>query len=266
MTWLDPPVGYITVTWLDPPSPLPACLPAWLLLQVISACSVSFAHGANDTANAVGPFTAIWWVTGRPNWLVAWLPGCQVGYLLGCLFGWLPAAVWLGPLNATPTAGGHVHHSHTNRWWAWWVSTATPTAGGHGGSAQPHYRCSHCLPDPVLPYSPPPPPTHTHSLLPPACHPLTCPATACMPPPHLPCYRHATPSPALLPPACHPLTCPATACMPPPHLPCYRLHATPSPALLPPTCHPLTCPATACMPLPCCCLLLPAGTCTNKGA
>ena len=149
VTWLDPPVGYITVTWLDPPSPLPACLPAWLLLQVISACSVSFAHGANDTANAVGPFTAIWWVTGRPNWLVAWLPGCQVGYLLGCLFGWLPAAVWLGPLNATPTAGGHVHHSHTNRWWAcasqphqplvgmvgqhshtnrwwaWWVSTAT---------------------------------------------------------------------------------------------------------------------------------------------
>ncbi len=32
-------------------------------LQVFSACAVSFAHGANDVANAVGPFAAIWWVT-----------------------------------------------------------------------------------------------------------------------------------------------------------------------------------------------------------
>ncbi len=31
-------------------------------LQVFSACAVSFAHGANDVANAVGPFAAIWWV------------------------------------------------------------------------------------------------------------------------------------------------------------------------------------------------------------
>ncbi len=29
-------------------------------LQVFSACAVSFAHGANDVANAVGPFAAIW--------------------------------------------------------------------------------------------------------------------------------------------------------------------------------------------------------------
>ncbi|KAJ9505596.1 hypothetical protein QJQ45_005922 [Haematococcus lacustris] len=29
-------------------------------LQVFSACCVSFAHGANDVANAVGPFSAIW--------------------------------------------------------------------------------------------------------------------------------------------------------------------------------------------------------------
>jgi phosphate/sulfate permease len=31
-------------------------------LQVFSACCVSFAHGANDVANSVGPFAGIWWV------------------------------------------------------------------------------------------------------------------------------------------------------------------------------------------------------------
>jgi hypothetical protein len=31
-------------------------------LQVFSACAVSFAHGANDVANAVGPFSGIWYV------------------------------------------------------------------------------------------------------------------------------------------------------------------------------------------------------------
>eukprot|EP00199_Chlamydomonas_sp_CCMP681_P008419 CAMPEP_0119103962 /NCGR_PEP_ID=MMETSP1180-20130426/2295_1 /TAXON_ID=3052 ORGANISM="Chlamydomonas cf sp, Strain CCMP681" /NCGR_SAMPLE_ID=MMETSP1180 /ASSEMBLY_ACC=CAM_ASM_000741 /LENGTH=59 /DNA_ID=CAMNT_0007088595 /DNA_START=243 /DNA_END=419 /DNA_ORIENTATION=+ len=29
-------------------------------LQVFSACCVAFAHGANDVANAVGPWTGIW--------------------------------------------------------------------------------------------------------------------------------------------------------------------------------------------------------------
>jgi sodium-dependent phosphate transporter len=29
-------------------------------LQVFSACCVSFAHGANDVANSVGPFAGIW--------------------------------------------------------------------------------------------------------------------------------------------------------------------------------------------------------------
>ncbi|KAG2495911.1 hypothetical protein HYH03_006148 [Edaphochlamys debaryana] len=31
-------------------------------LQVFSACAVSFSHGANDVANAVGPFSGIWYV------------------------------------------------------------------------------------------------------------------------------------------------------------------------------------------------------------
>ncbi len=30
------------------------------ILQVFSACSVSFTHGANDVANAVGPLAGIW--------------------------------------------------------------------------------------------------------------------------------------------------------------------------------------------------------------
>ncbi len=32
-------------------------------LQVFSASAVSFAHGANDVANAVGPFAGIWWAS-----------------------------------------------------------------------------------------------------------------------------------------------------------------------------------------------------------
>jgi phosphate/sulfate permease len=34
-------------------------------LQVISACCVSFAHGSNDVANAIGPFSAIMTVYGQ---------------------------------------------------------------------------------------------------------------------------------------------------------------------------------------------------------
>lgn len=49
-------------------------------LQVFSACCVSFAHGANDVANAIGPFAAIWAVYNTstvtnsfptPKWILA---------------------------------------------------------------------------------------------------------------------------------------------------------------------------------------------------
>jgi len=50
-------------------------------LQVLTACTNSFAHGANDTANAVGPFSAIYYVwsngvvtpknTPTPTWVLA---------------------------------------------------------------------------------------------------------------------------------------------------------------------------------------------------
>lgn len=32
------------------------------VLQVISACAMSFAHGANDVANSIGPFCAAFYV------------------------------------------------------------------------------------------------------------------------------------------------------------------------------------------------------------
>ncbi|KAG1662841.1 hypothetical protein FOA52_010632 [Chlamydomonas sp. UWO 241] len=50
-------------------------------LQVFSACCVSFAHGSNDVANAVGPFAGIWYVYNNytvatddaavPKWILA---------------------------------------------------------------------------------------------------------------------------------------------------------------------------------------------------
>lgn len=49
------------------------------LLQIFTACIASFAHGSNDTGNAIGPFAAIWflWKDGKfedkpiPVWIVA---------------------------------------------------------------------------------------------------------------------------------------------------------------------------------------------------
>lgn len=48
-------------------------------LQIFTACVASFAHGSNDTGNAIGPFAAIWflWKDGKfesksiPMWIVA---------------------------------------------------------------------------------------------------------------------------------------------------------------------------------------------------
>jgi phosphate/sulfate permease len=39
-----------------------AAAAARILLQVITACAMSFAHGANDVANAIGTFAATYYV------------------------------------------------------------------------------------------------------------------------------------------------------------------------------------------------------------
>lgn len=50
----DPPVSHTPVT------PCALALQVFKYLQIISAAAMSFAHGANDVANAVGPFAAIY--------------------------------------------------------------------------------------------------------------------------------------------------------------------------------------------------------------
>jgi sodium-dependent phosphate transporter len=70
-------------------------------LQVMTACTASFAHGANDVSNAIGPFAAIYeiWSTSAPvgantpvpvwmlamggAWIVIGLATCKNFYHLG---------------------------------------------------------------------------------------------------------------------------------------------------------------------------------------
>ena len=61
----------------------------WPCLQVLTACMKSFAHGANDTANAAGPFAAVQSLylnldsgcqgIGTPLWVLAF---CGVGIVV----------------------------------------------------------------------------------------------------------------------------------------------------------------------------------------
>jgi solute carrier family 20 (sodium-dependent phosphate transporter) len=44
-----------------------ACAHTFAHVQVLTACCDSFAHGANDVANAIGPFAAIWAVYNDQN-------------------------------------------------------------------------------------------------------------------------------------------------------------------------------------------------------
>lgn len=83
-------------------------------LQVFSACCVSFAHGSNDVANAVGPFAAIWYVynnlrvpskgTECPRWILA-MGGA--GMVLGLMtFGYrIIRALGVKMIKMTPSRG-----------------------------------------------------------------------------------------------------------------------------------------------------------------
>jgi sodium-dependent phosphate transporter len=50
--------GFVLLTTLRACFALPYCL----LVQVFTAMCDAFSHGANDVANSIGPFAAIWQV------------------------------------------------------------------------------------------------------------------------------------------------------------------------------------------------------------
>lgn len=56
-------------------------------VQVLTACTASFAHGANDIGNSVGPWAAIYsaWSTGNPNSSEAPVPVWQLAVLALCI-------------------------------------------------------------------------------------------------------------------------------------------------------------------------------------
>ncbi|EFJ51229.1 hypothetical protein VOLCADRAFT_79831 [Volvox carteri f. nagariensis] len=82
-------------------------------LQVFSACAVSFAHGANDVANAVGPFSGIWYV--YRNWAIASSAECPIwvlamggaGIVVGlATYGYnIMATLGVGLAKMTPSRG-----------------------------------------------------------------------------------------------------------------------------------------------------------------
>lgn len=82
-------------------------------LQVFSACAVSFAHGSNDVANAIGPFAGIWYVYNNrkistsaetPKWILA-LGGA--GIVVGlATYGYnIIIALGVGMAKMTPSRG-----------------------------------------------------------------------------------------------------------------------------------------------------------------
>lgn len=82
-------------------------------LQVFSSCCVAFAHGANDVANSIGPYAAIWHVynnsdisisVGIPKWMLALGGG---GIVIGLwTYGWNVIKSLGGQLCAlTPSRG-----------------------------------------------------------------------------------------------------------------------------------------------------------------
>lgn len=56
-------------------------------IQIITACTASFAHGANDIGNSVGPWAAIYsaWTTGNPAAAKAPVPVWQLAVLALCI-------------------------------------------------------------------------------------------------------------------------------------------------------------------------------------
>ncbi|KXZ41101.1 hypothetical protein GPECTOR_797g20 [Gonium pectorale] len=82
-------------------------------LQVFSACAVSFSHGANDVANAVGPFSGIWyvyrfWVVSSNGDTPAWVLAMGgAGIVVGlATYGYkIMATLGVGIAKMTPSRG-----------------------------------------------------------------------------------------------------------------------------------------------------------------
>ncbi|KAH7305773.1 putative sodium/phosphate symporter [Stachybotrys elegans] len=60
---------------------------SYAFIQVLTACTASFAHGANDIGNSVGPWAAMYaaWSTGKANEAKAPVPIWQLAVLALCL-------------------------------------------------------------------------------------------------------------------------------------------------------------------------------------
>ena len=106
-------------------------------LQVFTACAMSFAHGSNDVANAMGPFAAVYqtWSTGK-------VPGKSTGVPI-----WILAVGGAGIVTGLATYGykaragggrGERRAAGLGRGW-----------GAHGESAS-HSSFPHPLPPPPL--------------------------------------------------------------------------------------------------------------------
>jgi sodium-dependent phosphate transporter len=60
---------------------------SYSFIQVLTACTASFAHGANDIGNSVGPWAAMYatWSTGEAQQAKAPVPLWQLAVLALCL-------------------------------------------------------------------------------------------------------------------------------------------------------------------------------------
>ena len=100
-------------------------------LQVLTACTASFAHGANDVSNAIGPLSVVYYV-----WSTQLFPGSSeatpiwilvlgaVGIVIGLgTYGWRLMSVLGNRLTLhSPSRGFSMEFGASVSWLAWWIS------------------------------------------------------------------------------------------------------------------------------------------------
>jgi phosphate/sulfate permease len=77
-------------------------------LQIMTACTASFAHGANDVSNAIGPFAAIYeiWHTSKPVGDKSTVPVWMLAFGGGCIVLGLATCESIRTLLVDPTSNG----------------------------------------------------------------------------------------------------------------------------------------------------------------